>query len=120
MKNMKISFLVIIMMVFGISASAQQDARRVKAKPSKTVEVRKGPFHSDVQTTEKKASVRKGDTKPNIWEVIPADGFVPTGDKDLDKKKKMEIQIRWAKENPKRFQELLELHGIKKPKKGKD
>lgn len=121
MKNLiKISFVLLVAMLVSVSASAQkQEVRKKKEKPAVVIEqADNSPFSFEQADQTQRTGVKKGQKKFIIWDVLPADGFVPTGNKEVDKKNKRAIQKQWAKDNPKEFQALLERHGIKvkKPK----
>lgn len=100
-------------------ASGQELVKRNKVEKSKqkTEVVKKSPF--DVKDSRKEVSInpvsqKKKGQKLTIWDVLPADGFVPTGDPEKDKEAKRKVQIDWAKKNPEEFKRLMKEHGIMK------
>lgn len=118
MKNIKSILVVLFLFALTSVATAQnQDARKEKVKPAATERVKKGPFDSQSEVSDKGLTGKKSSKKKTIWDVIPADGFTPTGNPELDKKRKMEIQVKWAKDNPEKFRDILVQHGIKPKKK---
>lgn len=118
MKNLKAILVVLILFAFtGIANAQKQDVRKEKPKPAFTDQVKKGSFTSQSESKDQSLEARKANKKKTVWDIIPADGFTPTGNAELDKKRKMDIQVRWAKENPEKFRDLLVLHGIKPEKK---
>ncbi len=117
MKFLIKTIIISLALVVFVSAQANaqnQDVRREKEKPEKTEQADKSVFGS--QSTEETAKSNlssKRSKKVTIWDVVPADGFIASGDLEQDKKAKMIAQRKWIKTHPEEFLALIETHGIK-------
>ncbi len=112
----KITIISLILVVFvSTEANAQsQDVRREKEKQVKTKQADKSVFGSQSTAETAKSNLSsKRSKKVTIWDVVPAEGFIATGNLEQDKKAKMNAQRKWIKSHPEEFLALIESHGIK-------